>query len=47
MVTNTRNSDGTTTPLARNDKVFLSTNGIFIIRTHGSAGYGKNTTSDS
>ena len=37
--------DGTTTLLAGNDEVLLSTNDIFIIRTPGGGGYGKLTKS--
>lgn len=33
--------DGTTTPLAGNDEVFLSPNDIFIIKTPGGGGYGN------
>jgi 5-oxoprolinase (ATP-hydrolysing) len=35
--------DGTTTLLAGNDEVFLSPNDIFIIKTPGGGGYGKET----
>ncbi len=33
--------DGTITPLAGNDEVFLSTNDVFIIKTPGGGAYGK------
>ena len=39
--------DGTMTPLAGNDEVFLSPNDIFIIKTPGGGGYGKQTKPES
>jgi len=42
-----RHPDGTTTPLAGNDEVFLSPGDIFIIKTPGGGGYGKTTNTGS